>query len=79
MLFSQSHDLVPFTHSSFIGFGFFLECWEISELCSELDISANAVRTRIGYWMSQGVIIEKSPDVFQAATSYSSVVKGTDP
>jgi len=53
------------------------ECWEISELCSELDISANAVRTRIGYWMSQGVIIERSSDTFQAATSYSSVVKET--
>lgn len=36
----------------------------------------NAVRTRIAYWLSQGVIIETSPDVFQAAKAYSSVVKG---
>ena len=48
----------------------------MSELCGELKINANAVRSRLSYWIGLGVILEKASDVFQAAKSYQSVVKG---
>eukprot|EP00794_Sanderia_malayensis_P015618 gene15618-17192_t len=53
------------------------ENWTTEQLCDELKVNANTVRTRLSYWLNQGVIIEKLPDVFYSATSYQSCVKET--
>ena len=38
--------------------------------------TSNAVRSRLAFWINQGVVIEKSADQFIAAQSYQSLIKG---
>ncbi|XP_065067924.1 anaphase-promoting complex subunit 2-like isoform X2 [Rhopilema esculentum] len=48
-----------------------------SEICSELQISTSVARSRISYWLGQGVVSEVSPDVFNVSKSCTSSVKET--
>ena len=41
-----------------------------------MNLSKTSVRSRIAFWVGQGVIIEKENDVFIAATSFNSQMNG---
>jgi len=42
----------------------------LNELSTELNINKTALRSRIAFWIGQGVIIEKQNDVFVGAQSF---------
>jgi len=42
----------------------------LNELSTELNINKTALRSRIAFWIGQGVIIEKHNDVFVGAQSF---------
>ena len=43
---------------------YFADVWTVDNLSSTLESQPSVVRRHLGFWVSQGVLKEESPDVF---------------
>lgn len=48
------------------------EEWNLTDFSKEMNITKTSLRSRIAFWVGQGVIIEKQNDVYAAAQSFQS-------
>lgn len=52
------------------------EEWNLTDFSKEMNITKTSLRSRIAFWVGQGVIIEKQNDVYAAAQSFQSHMHG---
>ena len=46
--------------------------WSLSELCTVVNANRTQLRSRLAFWIGQGVIVEKQNDVFVTAQTFQS-------
>lgn len=66
--------VLPFMKSYFLVI--LTEEWSLNELSTQMNINKTSVRSRISFWIGQGVILEKQNDTFATAQSFQNQLHG---